>query len=202
MNSLELDGGNALVVVAHPDDETIWMGGTMLKYRNVRWTILSLCRSEDPDRAPKFKRVARLYRARAIISDLEDEGILNIAESVPEIEKRVKDALKTRCFDYLFTHGYTGEYGHPRHKGVHRAIVRLMRTQRLAAKNFFTFAYRPNSSEQFAVPDRYAEYRVTLTKELLETKRNAIHALYGFPTRSFEYRSANSTETFNRKKII
>lgn len=202
MNSLELDGGNALVVVAHPDDETIWMGGTMLKYGKVRWTILSLCRSDDPDRAPKFKRVARLYRAHAAISDLEDEGVMNIAESVPQIERRVMRALRRRRFDYIFTHGYTGEYGHPRHKGVHRAIVRLLRARRLTTQSFFTFAYRPSSSETFAVPDRYADYRVTLAKKLHETKRNAIHALYGFTTNSFEYRSAHRTETFNKRKII
>ena len=37
----------ALVIVAHPDDETIWMGGTILKNKNWKWTILSLCRASD-----------------------------------------------------------------------------------------------------------------------------------------------------------
>ena len=199
MNSLELIGRDALVVVAHPDDETIWMGGTILKFPNVRWTILSLSRSDYKDRAPKFKRVARLYQARGIISDLEDEGIMNIAASVPEIEWRIMRGLRRRRFDYLFTHGYTGEYGHPRHKGVHRAVARLLRARRLATKHFFTFAYHPGSSGKLALPDRHANYRVTLTRKIFNAKRDVIHKLYGFRTNSFEYRSAHPKETFNGK---
>jgi len=54
-----------LVVVAHPDDETIWMGGTILSKSN-GWdtTIISLCRKYDGDRAPKFKRVCEILKAK------------------------------------------------------------------------------------------------------------------------------------------
>ena len=79
-----------LVIVAHPDDETIWMAGMILNSKNIDWTIFSLCRKDDPDRVPKFKKVCDYYRARGIISDLEDEEIMDIKESLPEIEKRIK----------------------------------------------------------------------------------------------------------------
>ena len=47
------NGKKALIIVAHPDDETIWMGGTILKYTELEWTIYSLCRASDKDREPK-----------------------------------------------------------------------------------------------------------------------------------------------------
>ena len=56
----------ASIVVAHPDDETIWMGGTILKNKYWDWTIISLCRKNDPDRMPKFKKVCAYYGAKAI----------------------------------------------------------------------------------------------------------------------------------------
>ena len=62
----------ALCIVAHPDDETIWMGGAILKNK-FNWTIISLCRKNDLDREPKFRRVCKFYSANSIISDLEDD---------------------------------------------------------------------------------------------------------------------------------
>jgi len=53
-----------LVIVAHPDDETIWMGGILLKHRDDwKTTIISLCRKNDKDRAAKFKKVYKFYKA-------------------------------------------------------------------------------------------------------------------------------------------
>jgi len=50
---------NAVVIVAHPDDETLWAGGTILMHPETQWTILTLCRMSDPDRSPKFNKAMR-----------------------------------------------------------------------------------------------------------------------------------------------
>jgi hypothetical protein len=62
-----------LIIIAHPDDETIWMGGTMLTNKD-KWnlTIICLCRKNDKDREPKFKKVCKEYNANCFISDLDD----------------------------------------------------------------------------------------------------------------------------------
>ena len=79
----------ALVIVAHPDDETIWMGGFILKNSKWAWTIISLCRKNDRDRMPKFLDVCKFYKANAIISDLDDEELkpLPINETIEKIKQ-------------------------------------------------------------------------------------------------------------------
>jgi len=63
----------AAVVVAHPDDETLWCGGYILAHPEFDWRIVTLCRASDPDRAPKFRMVLERLGAVGVMADLDDE---------------------------------------------------------------------------------------------------------------------------------
>jgi hypothetical protein len=51
------DFSNCAMIVAHPDDETLWAGGLMLLHPESRWTVMTICRKSDADRAARFQRV-------------------------------------------------------------------------------------------------------------------------------------------------
>ena len=63
---------NAAIVAAHPDDEVLWAGGTVLMHPSWNWYILTLCRGSDPDRAPRFHRVLEIFHAAGSMGDLDD----------------------------------------------------------------------------------------------------------------------------------
>jgi LmbE family N-acetylglucosaminyl deacetylase len=187
-----------LVVVAHPDDELIWMGGTLLSHSE-DWdtTIISLCRADDKDRAPKFRRVCKEYNARCFISDLEDETLEDI--STDEVTSRIKQFVdKNLIYDYIFTHGFNGEYGHPRHKDVHKAVVQMLRVNELRAKKIFFFDYE--KVDEGAVARAKSDKFIKIDNALLEKKKDLIVNVYGYPLNGFEERCCRAEESFKIQK--
>jgi len=201
MEKLKLENLKAAVIVAHPDDETIWMGGTILAHPKIQWTIISLARAYDRDRAPKFRRVLKHYNAPGVISDLEDEGEMKFSETFREVEKRLHRILRDRRFTYLFTHGYNGEYGHAHHRAVHQVVKKLARRNVIKAKYIYAFAYHFLKRRGYAVPDEKCDFIFPLSKRIAKRKRSIVEKLYGFRRDSFEYKSSAKSETFNLVKL-
>ncbi len=185
-----------LVIVAHPDDEIIWMGGTLIKNEKWRTEIISLCRGDDKDRAPKFEKVCKFLRAKSYIFNVEDDELKEIP--VLEIVKRIRKFTDGKHYDYVFTHGKNGEYGHKRHIDVHNAIIRMVKEKQLKVKKVFFFSYLKVGS--LCKSKLNADKIIKLDKNILNMKRELIKDVYGFGRESFEFKSIEKIkrESFDR----
>jgi LmbE family N-acetylglucosaminyl deacetylase len=196
-----------LVIVAHPDDETIWMSGTLIRYSLIKkiWdlTILSLCRKNDNDRAPKFYSVCKKLNAKGFMSDLEDENLNPLPENelISRIDEFLDNKLIEKEYDYIFTHGKNGEYGHIRHIEVHRSVTKMIHDQKINCKKLFFFSYnllenKKNFWESEIKIDSTAHKFINLNKHELNIKKDLIMNLYGFKKDSFEEKNSKNKEAF------
>ena len=185
-----------LVIVAHPDDETIWMGNTLLKNSN-KWntTILSLCRRDDSDRAPKFAKICKIYNARGFMSDLEDEKLNKIP--LDEAMRRIKKF--SGKYDIIFTHNKNGEYGHIRHKDVHKAVNRMLQDKLLSCKELVYFSYEKKG--KYAYPKKNSDRFINFNKTFLKRKKQLIRDVYGFSKNSFEDICCRGAEAFDVRRL-
>jgi len=191
----------AVIIVAHPDDEIIWCGGMVLRNAEWDWTVLSLCRADDPDRRPKFQTVCQSLDVSGCISDLDDGNPPQPINPMREIGRRVREHLGQTDWDLCLTHGANGEYGHPRHREVHVEVCRLVASGVLRCGEMWTFAYRCDARTGACQPLGDADVLVPLTDEQLDRKKRIIWEQYGYREDSFEVRACASPEAFHRHLI-
>lgn len=190
-------GLNASVVVAHPDDETLWCGGWILLHRSWHWRICTLCRATDEDRAPKFTRLLGYLDAQGNMADLDD-GPDQAPLAREQVEAAVLDVLGSAPeTDVLLTHGPHGEYTrHRRHEECHRAVMRLWRRGRIRTKEVWCFAYEDGGGSHLPQVREDADRRLLLPEEVWQEKYRIIRDIYGFDIDSWEARAVPREEAF------
>ncbi|MGE5642632.1 MAG: PIG-L deacetylase family protein [Byssovorax cruenta] len=184
------------VIVAHPDDETLWAGGTILCRPLWRCFILSLCRANDPDRAPKFYRALQILGAEGAMGELDDGPEQTPLDS-DQVQEQIIQLLPRNEFDLIISHSPAGEYTrHRRHEEVGEAVITLWHAGRLQAQELWTFAYEDAGKRHLPQPIPFAHIYQTLPDDIWRKKHDLITEIYGFPKGGFEAETTPRAEAF------
>jgi len=186
------------IVVAHPDDETLWAGGTLLGNPDKSYFVASLCRKNDADRAPKFGKALETLGAEGMMGDLDD-GTEQMPLANEEVEQTILQLLPAKRYDLVITHSIHGEYTrHLRHEETGRAVINLWVSGKLRTDELWAFAYSDNRKAHLPVADRGVPLYYQLRGHIWEKKYDIITAIYGFDKNSWEARTTPRNEAFHQ----
>lgn len=185
----------AVVIVAHPDDETLWCGGTILSNPLVNWFIISLCRGDDMDRAPKFFQCLKILKSSGAMGELDDGP-----DQTPIDNEKVKAAvlslLPNRSFDLIITHNPSGEYTrHLRHEEIGKAVIELWYQNKISSNELWTFAYEDGNRAYYPKAEKNA-FQYPLSDRIWKQKYKLITGTYGFTPGGFEAETTPRIEAF------
>lgn len=187
---------NVAVIVAHPDDETLWSGGILLSNPQWKLFILSLCRGSDTDRAPKFTQALKEFGAWGIMGDLDDSPLQQSIHP-EEVEKVIIDLLPVRKYDLIITHHPNGEYTrHLRHEEIGTAVINSWQNGNLSARELWCFAYEDGGGKYYPKAVESADIVNHLDNSVWERKYQLITTTYGFDENSWEAHTTPTTESF------
>jgi len=184
------------VIVAHPDDEILWAGGTILSHSSWQWFIVCLCRGSDNNRAPKFLKALQLLGCEGIMGDLDD-GPEQKPLDENNLENTILQLLPSMHFDLIISHNPNGEYTrHIRHEETGKAVIKLWLAGRIFANELWTFAYEDGNKEYYPRPIKTASFCHALTEKIWLKKYSIITEIYGFEKNSFEAETTPRAEAF------
>jgi LmbE family N-acetylglucosaminyl deacetylase len=187
---------SVVVIVAHPDDETLWAGGTILSHPLWNWYIICLCRKTDKERANKFYKVLNVLNAKGIMGDLDD-GPDQMPLGETAIELAILNLLPARHFNLIITHNPNGEYTrHKRHEEVSKAVITLWQNGKIVADELQTFAYEDGNNQYFPLAIKTAPLYQILPEEIWQKKYNLITKEFGFSKDSWEAKTTPKQEAF------
>ena len=184
------------LIVAHPDDETLWAGGTILSHPAWQWFIVCLCRGSDTERAQKFNKALQVLKSEGVMGDLDD-GPDQKSLDGKELEQSILDLLPPKYFDLIISHNPSGEYTrHIRHEETGTAVIKLWRAGKISASELWSFAYEDGNKEYFPRPVETADIYRILTRRIWLRKYSIITETYGFEKTSFEAETTPKAESF------
>lgn len=137
---------NNLMIVAHPDDETLWGGANIFKER---YFIVCLTNSNNYRRANDFNKILKFTNNSGFIlnyPDFQDNRIDDWSEVGIGLFKDLSTLLNYKYWEKIVTHGPEGTTGHPHHKKISEYVTNITKKNNIY-NNLFYFGkfYKKNN---------------------------------------------------------
>ena len=173
-----------MLVVAHPDDETLFFGALLLKYRKHPWHVVCVTDANADKmgdlRKKQFEKACKLLK----VQKSSWWNFPDIFSQRLDTSKLIDKLSELPSPAEVFTHGIIGEYGHPHHQDVSFAV-----------HSVFGETHKVFSSAYNAQP----EFTVSLDKKQYDLKTKILGDVYGTETARFMHiLPATATEGFVR----
>lgn len=120
-----INSAKKLMIVAHPDDETLWGGGHLLEGD---WFVLCLTNEFDKVRKNEFYNAMAVSKSKSIIlsyPDLMNKKKDDWSTVEAGIKKDLQLILQFKDWQQITTHNPLGDTGHIHHRNTNRLVTQI-----------------------------------------------------------------------------
>ena len=160
--------GDNLMIVAHPDDESIFAGNELL---HEDYVVICLTNGTNQTRRREFQRAMHKTGDVGIILNYPDNtnGERDNWDSVRDaIREELAEDLSAKEWKKIVTHNPDGEYGHIHHKMTNQIVTALCEEQGLDERLFYFGKYFKKSKLKEQPAPILSDSELTRKQELLE----------------------------------
>lgn len=163
---INLKGYNKLMIVAHPDDETLWGGKALIEDD---YLVVCITCGKVKSRVFEFVNVMHTTNDKYIMLGYPDKtnGERDNWDTVYEdITKDLKEIIKLKDWELIVVHNPEGEYGHQHHKMTSNIVTEIV-------ENKDILYYFGKYYSKKTIRDHYDEL-VSMSEKTLNTKKKII----------------------------
>lgn len=127
LDQLDLSKTDRIMIVAHPDDESLW-GGAHLAKHNYFVVCLTNGKTYKYRRYWEFKNAMKITDTPNIIlnyPDFQNGRRIDWAPYEEDIEETIRTLLSYKDWKEIATHNPDGEYGHQHHIAASRIVTKV-----------------------------------------------------------------------------
>lgn len=121
----EIEHIGNLMIVAHPDDESIWGGYHLM---NQNYLVVCVTCGSDKNREEEFEKAMEMTNSKYIalnFPDLTNGKKDDWKEEYSVIKNSLSRIIGKKKWNTIVTHNPDGEYGHIHHKKISQIVTKL-----------------------------------------------------------------------------
>lgn len=199
MNSENLK--SVAIIVSHPDEETLWAGGTILSHPFWKCFVVCLSKANDPELAPRFYNALKMLKSEGVMGNLDEIGEKKSINE-KQLERSIIQLLPDTHFDIIITHNSFGEKpDNQQHEAVNKSVIKLWQDGFITADELWTFAYENGNVKYYPNSIDQPEVQEQLSKQVWSRKYKIITRIFGHNEKSLKAAIATSTEAFWKFKV-
>ncbi|UTY38331.1 PIG-L family deacetylase [Allocoprobacillus halotolerans] len=170
-----INESHKLMIVAHPDDETLWGGGHLL---DGGWFVVVLTNGYNNQRVKELTNALSISHTHFIIlnyPDLKSKKVKDDWNYVQKgMSKDIETLLKYKQWDQVVTHNPKGEYGHIHHKMTNQLVKKLAINLKIYDKLYYFGKFYSNDGKFYGNPKMPDGLKSTYSGEKLKMKNMMI----------------------------
>ena len=126
-----------LMIVAHPDDETLWGSQELLKNK---YLVVCITCGTNKKREKEIEAALKISKDRLIVLDKPDKVRGKRSDwkhYKKQIEYELKYVIKKKKWNTIVTHNPEGEYGHIHHKITSNIVTKVYNKEKIGKLKYF-----------------------------------------------------------------